>query len=77
MGKGSAPPPPDYAAANREGVLTGVELLPLQKQIEAAAKMGTKISYKDPRTGETIQIKASKKLRFTASKVLKEAVMNQ
>ena len=53
MGKGSAPPPPDYAAANREGILTGVELLPLQKQIEAAAKMGTKISYKDPRTGET------------------------
>jgi len=53
MGKGSAPEPPNYAAANREGVLTGVELLPLQKQIEAAAKMGTKISYKDPRTGET------------------------
>jgi nucleoid DNA-binding protein len=32
---------------------------------------------RNPRTGETIQIKASKKLRFTASKVLKEAVMNQ
>jgi len=32
---------------------------------------------RNPRTGETIQIKASKKLRFTPSKVLKEAVMNQ
>jgi len=29
---------------------------------------------RNPRTGETIQIKASKKLRFTPSKVLKEAV---
>ena len=56
MGKGSAPAPPDYAAANREGILTGVELLPLQKKIEAAAKMGTKISYKDPRTGETKEV---------------------
>ncbi len=32
---------------------------------------------RNPRTGATIQIPASKKLRFTASKVLKEAVMNQ
>ena len=30
---------------------------------------------RNPRTGETIHIKASKKLRFTASKVLKEAVI--
>lgn len=30
---------------------------------------------RNPRTGETIQIPASKKLRFTASKVLKEAVV--
>ena len=30
---------------------------------------------RNPRTGETIQIKASKKVRFTASKVLKEAVL--
>ena len=29
---------------------------------------------RNPRTGETIQIAASKKLRFTPSKVLKEAV---
>lgn len=30
---------------------------------------------RNPRTGETIQIKASKKVRFTPSKVLKEAVL--
>lgn len=29
---------------------------------------------RNPRTGETIHIKASKKLRFTPAKVLKEAV---
>jgi len=29
---------------------------------------------RNPRTGETIQIAASKKLRFTPAKVLKEAV---
>ena len=29
---------------------------------------------RNPRTGETIQIKASKKPRFTSGKVLKEAV---
>ena len=61
MGKGSAPAAPDYAASNREGVLTGIELLPLQKQIEAAAKMGTKISYTDPRTG------AKKEADFTGA----------
>ncbi len=32
---------------------------------------------RNPRTGETIQIPASKKLRFTPSKVMKEAVMNK
>lgn len=32
---------------------------------------------RNPRTGETIQIPASKKLRFTASKVMKEAVMGK
>ncbi len=30
---------------------------------------------RNPRTGETIQIKASKKPRFTPGKLLKEAVM--
>jgi DNA-binding protein HU-beta len=30
---------------------------------------------RNPRTGETIQIKASKKVRFTPAKVLKEAVL--
>ena len=40
------------------------------KVADRKARMG-----RNPRTGEPIQIKASKKLRFTASKVLKEAVM--
>ena len=30
---------------------------------------------RNPRTGEVIQIKASKKVRFTPSKVLKESVL--
>ncbi len=30
---------------------------------------------RNPRTGETIQIKASKKVRFTPAKALKEAVL--
>ena len=30
---------------------------------------------RNPRTGETIQIKASKKPRFTPGKLLKEAIM--
>ena len=31
---------------------------------------------RNPRTGETIQIKASKKPRFTPGKLLKEAIMS-
>lgn len=32
---------------------------------------------RNPRTGEPLHIPASKKLRFTPSKVMKEAVMNK
>ena len=35
-----APATPDYAAANRAGVLASAEMLPLQKKIEASAKLG-------------------------------------
>ena len=49
------PDAPDYAAANREGVLADIETLPLRKMIEAAAKLGTKVEYKDPKTGQTIK----------------------
>jgi len=47
--------------------LTGLGIL---KVADRAARMG-----RNPRTGEAIQIKASKKVRFTASKLLKEAVL--
>jgi len=42
VNKGTPPPPaaPDYAEANREGILTDIESLPARKAIEAAAKMG-------------------------------------
>ena len=47
--------------------LTGLGIL---KVADRKAREG-----RNPRTGETIQIPASKKVRFTASKVLKEAVL--
>jgi DNA-binding protein HU-beta len=46
--------------------LTGLGILTVQKR---AARMG-----RNPATGEAIQIKASKKIAFRASKELKEAV---
>ena len=46
--------------------LTGLGILAVQKR---AARMG-----RNPATGETIQIKASKKIAFRPSKELKEAV---
>jgi DNA-binding protein HU-beta len=46
--------------------LTGLGILQVQKR---AARMG-----RNPATGEAIQIKASKKIAFRASKELKEAV---
>lgn len=49
---GGKPKAPDYAAANREGVLADIETLPLRRMIESAAKAGEKIEYTDPRTGE-------------------------
>lgn len=53
MAAASSPPEaPDYAAANREGVLADIETLPLRRMIESAAKMGGKVEYTDPRTGE-------------------------
>ena len=51
--KPDAPEAPNYAEANREGILTDLETLPLRRMIEAAARSGTAVSYTDPRTGET------------------------
>lgn len=54
----------------RKGEKINITGLGIFKVADRKARMG-----RNPRTGEPIQIKASKKLRFTASKVLKEAVM--
>ena len=55
----------------RKGEKINITGLGIFKVADRKARMG-----RNPRTGEPIQIKASKKLRFTASKVLKEAVMS-
>ncbi len=55
----------------RKGEKINITGLGIFKVADRKAREG-----RNPRTGETIQIKASKKLRFTASKVLKEAVMS-
>ncbi|MDP3954428.1 MAG: HU family DNA-binding protein [bacterium] len=47
--------------------LTGLGVF---KVADRPARMG-----RNPRTGETIQIKASKKVKFLAGKALKEAVL--
>lgn len=54
----------------RKGEKINITGLGIFKVADRKAREG-----RNPRTGETIQIKASKKLRFTASKVMKEAVM--
>jgi DNA-binding protein HU-beta len=68
----------DFMEAFVEGVTTimkqgdklNVAGLGIFKVADRPARMG-----RNPRTGESIHIKASKKVRFTASKVLKEAVL--
>lgn len=41
----AAPQAPDYAAANREGILSDVETLPMRRMIDNAARMGTAGSF--------------------------------
>lgn len=45
---------PDYSAANREAVYADFETLPERRKIEAAAKLGQKVTYTDPRTGQLV-----------------------
>lgn len=47
------PPPPDLAAANREGIYSDIETLPIRNQINQAAQLGQRIEYVDPATGQT------------------------
>lgn len=49
----AAPPPPDYAEANREGIYTDIETLPIRRQIDQASRLGQRVEYIDPSTGET------------------------
>lgn len=55
MGKSSPAPPaaPDYAEANREGVYADIETLPVRRMIESAARLGERVTYEDPSTGES------------------------
>ena len=48
----AAPAAPDYAAANREGIYTDIETLPLRRGIDQAAQLGQTYTYTDPQTGE-------------------------
>lgn len=47
MGSKAPPPPetPDYAAANREGILTDIETLPVRRQIDTASRLGRSGSF--------------------------------
>ena len=54
----------------RKGNKVNLSGFGILKVADRPARMG-----RNPATGATIQIKASKKIRFTAAKVLKEAVM--
>lgn len=56
MGKGDPPPAPaapDYATANREGILTDIETLPIRRMVDNAARLGTSGSFQ--LDGETHQ----------------------
>jgi len=55
MGKSAPPQPeaPDYAAANREGIYADIDTLPTRRKIESAARLGERVEYADPETGET------------------------
>src|SRR5262245_2407314 len=44
MGGGDAPDPPDYAGAARQGVYADLETYPLRYIIEAASRMGGKVT---------------------------------
>lgn len=54
MGKSAPPQPeaPDYAAANREAIYADIETLPVRRKLESAARLGQRVEYEDPDTGE-------------------------
>lgn len=46
------PEAPDYAAANREGIYTDIDTLPIRRQIDQASRLGQVVTYIDPQTGQ-------------------------
>ncbi|PAW75175.1 MAG: hypothetical protein B9S38_02495 [Verrucomicrobiia bacterium Tous-C4TDCM] len=46
------PAAPDYAAANREAITTDISTLPVRRQIDTAARLGQRVTYLDPQTGQ-------------------------
>lgn len=48
------PDAPDYAEANREGIYTDIETLPIRRSVDQAARLGQKLEYVDPRTGQPV-----------------------
>lgn len=69
---------PDMAAANREAVMAGIETFPLQRQIEAASRIGTTVDvpvYKDGKeTGQYKTIDFSKTSDVALTKAIGEAL---
>ena len=66
MGKGSepkSPAPPDYAAANREGIYADIETLPIRRLLDYATRAGEKVEYAAPgaekRYNDTIKAQTS------------------
>ncbi|MEN9631962.1 MAG: hypothetical protein RL077_366 [Verrucomicrobiota bacterium] len=61
----SAPPPPDYAKANREGIETDIETLPLRRAIEQASALGEGAVfggkyYKNPADAQVAKLAATR-----------------
>jgi len=69
---------PDMAAANREAVMAGIETFPLQRQIEAASRIGTTVDvpiYKDGKeTGQYKTVDFSKTSDIALTKAIGQAL---
>ena len=65
----SPPGAPDYAAANREGIMADIETLPIRRQVEAAARMGTQVLN----TGYTVRDVSGSEGANSARTALQEA----
>jgi hypothetical protein len=69
---------PDMAAANREAVMAGIETFPLQRQIEAASRIGATVDvpiYKDGKeTGQYKTVDFSKTSDIALTKAIGQAL---